>query len=611
METQAQSLSHCILFQPSGRVGDAAEGQTVLEAASRHGVGLPSECGGQGTCGKCRISAQPRNCLAPLTEEERTLLSPEELARGERLACQARIKGSGVIYSHTADHVEVSAKTGISATFPADPAVERLSIARLELPAACDDLAAAAISAARAVSGKEVRFEEMSAIAELSRAAKKGGPLTLVSHQERGVTAVLPGAARGSLGLAVDLGTTTLALYLCDLQRGSVLAAVGADNPQHFAGADVISRIAYADDHEKGAALLQKSVVDQIQELTGLLLADAGVRREDIDEMVVVGNTTMETLFASFHPHSLGVSPYLPPRRQPGDFRARDLGIDLKPGTNVHLFPVISGFLGGDTVAAILSEQPHRKDEVLLLVDIGTNGEIVLGNREALWATSCATGPAFEGAHLSAGMRAAAGAISKVDIDPATLRPFYEVIGGNGKVPPAGICGSGIIDALAAMRRVGLLRPNGRLNEGMPGIIADGRGIGQRFVLVPAEAYGREIAITLHDIRQIQVAKAALYTGIKILMRRAGVSRVDRVVLTGAFGARFDWRNAVLIGMVPPLTAQIQVAENAAGMGAILALLDKKRRLEVRELARTVRAVELAEEPDFQTEYILAMNFPD
>jgi uncharacterized 2Fe-2S/4Fe-4S cluster protein (DUF4445 family) len=611
METQAHAPSHSILFQPYGKLCEVEDLQTVLEAARGHGIELPSDCGGQGTCGKCLIAAHPENCLGPVSEAERSLLSPDRLARGERLACQARLKGSGVIYSLFSDQIDVSCKTGISGAFPVDAAIDRLVIPRLELPAGCGDLAAAASSRAHALFGKEVRFAEVTAIAELSRVAGSGGPLTLVCHAEKGVTAVLRGEHQRSLGIAADLGTTTLALYLCDLQTGQVVAAAGAGNPQRLFGEDVISRIAYADDNQRGAGLLQKLVVDKINEMTGPLTSGAGCRREEVDEMVVVGNTTMETLFAGFHPHSLGVSPYLPPRRLPGDFRARDLGLDLNPGSNIHVFPVISGFLGGDTVAAILAEQPHHQDEVLLIIDIGTNGELVLGNRKALWATSCATGPAFEGAHISRGMRAAPGAIHKVDIDPETLRPDYEILGDHGKVQPQGICGSGIIDAVAAMRRTGLLRPNGRLVEEMPGVFADGGHIGRRFVLVPAEDSRREIAITIQDVRQVQLAKAALFAGIEILLRQAGLSRVDQVVLTGAFGARFDWGNAVSIGMFPDLGASIKVAENAAGMGAILALLDRKRRLEAMELSGRVRFVELAEDPDFQREYIMGMDFPD
>ncbi|MGO9621136.1 MAG: ASKHA domain-containing protein [Desulfobaccales bacterium] len=611
METQAHASSHSILFQPYGKLCEVEDLQTVLEAARSHGIEIQSDCGGQAICGKCLIAAHPENCLGPVSGEERSLLSPDQLARGERLACQARIRGSGVIDSLISDQIDVSFKTGISGAFPVDAAIDRLVIPGLELRANCGDLTSAASSCAHSLFGKEVSFAEVTAIAELSRAARTGGPLTLVGHRERGVTAVLSGEHQGSFGIAADLGTTTLALYLCDLQTGRVVSTAGTGNPQRLFGEDVISRIAYADNNEGGAGLLQKLVVDKINELTGPLISGAGIRREDIDEMVVVGNTTMETLFAGFHPHSLGVSPYLPPRRLPGDFRARDLGVDLNPGANIYVFPVISGFLGGDTLGAILAEQPHHKDEVLLIIDIGTNGELVLGNRKALWATSCATGPAFEGAHISRGMRAAPGAIHKVDIDPETLRPSYEVLGDNGRVQPQGICGSGIIDAVAAMRRAGLLRPNGRLVEGMPGVFADGGHIGQRFVLAPAEDSSREIAITIQDVRQVQLAKAALFAGIKILLRQAGLSRVDQVVLTGAFGARFDWGNAVSIGMFPDLGANIKVAGNAAGMGAILALLDRKRRIEAIELSEMVRCVELAEEPDFQREYILGMNFPD
>ena len=608
----AQQPTHRILFEPCGRLCDAEGSQTVLDAARCHGVFLQSDCGGEGSCGKCIISANPPNCLSPLSGEERSLLSPEQLSRGDRLACQAQIEGPGIICIPGVDKVDVSAKMTISGTFPADPAIKRVFIPELELQPAYEDLTAAVCTASRTFAGTDIRFEDLTAIRELSSAVKNGGPMTLVYHRERGVTSVLTGERNRSLGIAVDVGTTTLALYLCDLRTGALLCSAGAGNPQRLFGEDVISRISYADNNGQGTGVLHKLVIDKINELAGNLLAETGFRRDDVDEMAVVGNTTMETLFASLHPHSLGVFPYLPPLRFPGDFSAQDLGIGLNPGTNVHIFPVISGFLGGDTIGAILAEQPHRKNEVLLIFDIGTNGEIVLGNRDALWATSCATGPALEGAHISCGMRAAEGAIHRVDIDPGTLRPFYQVLGDTGKVRPQGICGSGIIDAIAAMRRTGLIMPNGRLVEGMPGVIPNESGIGRRFVLVPAEssASGREIAVAMQDVRQIQLAKAALFAGVKILMRKAGINRVDRVVLTGAFGARFDWGNAVSIGMFPDFGADIKVAANAAGMGAILGLLDSKIRHEAVEIARMVRFIELAEEPDFQSEYVLGMDFP-
>ena len=406
-------------------------------------------------------------------------------------------------------------------------------------------------------------------------------------------------------------------MYLCDLGSGDILACDAIANPQRVYGEDVISRIAYADEYEDGAERLHGILVRAINSVIERLLGRVGVVREEVDEMVAVGNTTMETLFAGFHPHSLGVAPYLPVIRAPLDFSASELGIHLNPGTNVHLFPTISGFIGGDTVGAILSERPHERSEVSLIIDIGTNGELVIGNRNGLWATSCATGPAFEGAHTSHGMRAAPGAIHRVEVDPSTLEVSYQVLGDdlNPDIKPRGICGSGIIDALASMRRAGLILTSGRMSEEFECIECDQNGIGRKFVIATAEktAYGREIAVTLQDIRQSQAAKAALLTGIKLLVKKAGLDRIDRIVLTGAFGARFDWRNAVDIGMLPKILpgTRVEIVENAAGAGAIRALLDKKSRKEALDLAQTVCFLELAELPEFQAEFLSAMIFPD
>jgi uncharacterized 2Fe-2S/4Fe-4S cluster protein (DUF4445 family) len=294
--------------------------------------------------------------------------------------------------------------------------------------------------------------------------------------------------------------------------------------------------------------------------------------------------------------------------------RAADLGLDLSPGVNLYLFPVISGFVGGDTMGVILADKPHQRDKNCLLVDIGTNGEVVLGNRQGLWVTSCATGPALEGAQLSCGMRAVSGAIHRVDIDPSTHEFKCQILGDKASTRPLGICGSGVIDAVAAMRRVGLLLPTGRFNEGMPGVLCDQKGIGRKVVLIPAErsGTGQDIVISLADIRQIQLAKAALAVGIEFLMRRTGIEELDRTVLTGAFGARFDWRNAVTIGMLPQavLEGEVLPMDNLAGVGAIMALLDKKARLEAANLSERIRFLELAQEPDFATRFPESTTFP-
>jgi uncharacterized 2Fe-2S/4Fe-4S cluster protein (DUF4445 family) len=290
------------------------------------------------------------------------------------------------------------------------------------------------------------------------------------------------------------------------------------------------------------------------------------------------------------------------------------LGLDLNKGANVHFFPMISGFVGGDTMGVIVSEAPYKRDEISLIVDIGTNGEIILGNKKGLWVTSCATGPALEGAHIECGMRASSGAIQRLSIDPVFRHVDYDVVGGREKETPRGLCGSAIIDAAAEMLRAGIMLPNGRLKEGVPGVVVDEKGIGRKYVLVPDQnsRKGREICITLNDIRQIQLAKGALSTGIKLLMRRAKINHIDRMVLTGAFGARFDWRNAVAIGMLPDTKtfSRVEIVENAAGSGAVKALLDKKYRKVARDLLPFINYLELAKEKDFSTEFAMDMTFP-
>ncbi|MFZ2447413.1 MAG: ASKHA domain-containing protein [Syntrophobacteraceae bacterium] len=615
-------MEHRIIFESAGLAHSAGEGETVAEAALALGAPLRSDCGGKGKCGKCRITALPPECLSPLCDEEREALTPEELDSGLRLGCKAGIVGPGVI-SIPAELLEgghAFGKTQLQVSWPVDPVIERIVLPPEPLSgenvSASHDMAGKIASRARDATGRDVLFTNH-ALGEISLPSFSTGELTLVSHAEKGVTSVIHGARSRSLGIALDIGTTTLALYLCDLESGNMLACDAVANPQRVYGEDVISRIAYADEHEDGAARLRGVLAGAVNALSGRVLGRCGAGRDEVDEIVAVGNTTMETLFAGFHPHSLGVAPYLPIIRNPGDFSASELGLDFNPGTNVHLFPTVSGFIGGDTVGAILSERPHERSEISLIIDIGTNGELVLGNRDGLWATSCATGPAFEGAHISHGMRAAPGAIHRVEIDPSTLEASYEVLGddSNPGIKPRGICGSGIIDALATMRRAGLILANGRMSEKFNCIGCDENGIGRKFVIASSDktASGREIAVTLQDIRQVQVAKAALLTGIKLLAQKAGFDRIDKMVLTGAFGARFDWRNAVAIGMLPKLSPEtrVETVENAAGAGAVKALLDRKSRKEALDLAQTVRFLELAEIPEFQAEFPSAMIFPD
>jgi uncharacterized 2Fe-2S/4Fe-4S cluster protein (DUF4445 family) len=566
------------------------------------------------------VAVNPAASLSPLSEAEAGALAPDQIAAGARLACQAKIIGPATVSipREALDGRDAVGKTGLEGSYPVDPAVRRLHIPHFSAIGSAgkpvkDHLEKVA-SFAEALYGEPVRFNSPSTTSALSLPFSYGGDITLASHRFQGVTAVLKGNRPGSLGVALDIGTTTVAAYLCDLITGKIIASAAAANPQRRFGEDVISRITFANEDENGLAILQKLLVDEINLLIARCLEKAKGEKADVDEVAVVGNTTMEHIFSGLHPHGLGFSPYLPVESGPRNLPAGTLGLDLSPATNVHVFPVVSGFVGGDTIGVVLSERPDLREEISLIVDIGTNGEVVLGNREGLWVTSCATGPALEGAHIAHGMRAVPGAIHRVDIDPETCRVSYETLGdaaGGAK----GLCGSGIIDAVAAMLRADLMLPTGRLREGAPGVVVDREGVGRKFILVSKEASAdaREIAVTLPDIRQVQLAKAALSAGIRMLMRRAGIVKVDTMVLTGAFGARFDWRNAVAIGMLlsPGDFGNVRLVENAAGVGAIRALLDVGQREEASRIAGRIRFLELAEDPDFSVEFSNALYFPE
>jgi len=613
----SRSSQPSLIFEPRGIRVEIESGRSLLDLAADGGLPLRSDCGGKGRCGKCQVEVSPAEAFTPLTEAEKGLLSAEQIAAGRRLACQAQaltpatvnVPGEGL------EGGDVEAKTGLKGAYPVQPTIRRVILPQADKSQPQDDYddLTGWLKARAGAAGLELPLGDPEPLRSLSQPKALSREVTLVLHRDRGLTAALPGRRERSLGFALDLGTTTLAGYLCDLASGQILATAGEANPQRRYGEDVISRIAFANQEAAGLRTLNRLVIEAINDLIGRCLDRVGAERADVDEVSLVGNTTMEQIAVGFHPYSLGQAPYLPVRRRPGDFRAADLGLDLDPATNVHVFPVISGFVGGDTVGAILAVRPQESQEICLIVDIGTNGELVLGSREGLWATSCATGPALEGAHISCGMRAATGAIHRLDVDPASLEVSYEVLGDPESARPAGLCGSGIIDAVAALRRAGLILESGRLREGRPGVIIDEEGVGRRFVLVPAgRAGGQEVALALADIRQVQLAKAALAVGISFLMRAAGVSRVDRLVLTGAFGARFDWRNAVTIGMLPQAAAggRVEILENGAGLGAVLALLDRTRREEALTLVSQVRCLDLAAEPDFQIEYPLATAFP-
>ena len=434
---------------------------------------------------------------------------------------------------------------------------------------------------------------------------------------DREVIDVRPGYHDEAFGAAIDLGSTSIALYLCDLGTGEILATESMMNPQTAYGDDIMSRMSYELDNEDGLATLHSVVLTGLNQLLRQACKTGGLQPKDILELVVVGNTTMHHLLLNMPTSNLALAPYVPTVHRALDIKARELGLEVNESANLHLLPIEASFVGADNMAVLIAEEPHKQDLEMLIIDVGTNAELVLGNRRRLLCTSTPTGPAFEGAHVEYGMRAAPGAIERVSIDPDSLEPSYQVIAAEGvgedgeKVK--GICGSAIIDAIAEMFRVGILDSRGRFDPNAESPrLRDGE-LGKEYVIAwEAEtSIGRDIPITLQDVRQIQLAKAALYTAAQILLREAELDKPDKIILAGAFGSHIDPTKALMLGMIPdcPIDKVLAVG-NAAGDGARIALLNRDKRTEAAEVAGAIRRVELPVDPDFQNQYMMALNFP-
>lgn len=616
-----------IIFQPSGRRGPARAGQTVLEAARNLGVEIESACGGKGSCGKCRVRIESDgDSVSDPGELEVRALGREEVTAGTRLACQTRIIRDVRVFvpeesRRVAQVVRKEAGTG---TVAIDPAV-KLHRVKLTPPTLAEATADAerllrALEREHGLRGLELDLQLVQRLPGLARAA--GWELGVCIWRDRKIIDVRPvSEPRPLLGLALDVGTTTLAAYLTDLETGEVLVTESAMNPQVAFGDDVIARLHHVAHDPGGLAELQKTVISEVNNLGARAAERAGVRTTDILDVVMAGNTAMHHLFLGLDTRNLGIAPFAPAVHRALDVRASDLGLNFHPGCRLFALPIEAGFVGADNVAVIIAEEPYRQDEIQLIIDIGTNGELVLGNRQRMLSTSCATGPAFEGSHIEFGMRAATGAIERVRMDPETLEVRFKVIGADKwsiDRPPAdigarGICGSGIIEAAAEMLKAGIILPTGNMNPEMQHervVLENGKP--RKFVIAwPEEtALNRSITVSLKDIRALQLAKAALRAGAEILLRAYGVEKPDRVILAGAFGTYIDKHAALAIGMLPDTDPErVESVGNAAGDGARFALLNLEKRREASWVADTVEYVELATDPDFQREYVEAMYF--
>ncbi len=634
-----------VIFMPAGRRGRVTPGQSLLDAARQVGVEIESICGGRLTCGKCKVVVEhgrfPKHAitstadhLTPPGDEEVALLARMGVNGDGRLACAACVTGDVLVFvpDESRAHKQVIRKSATERVIEVNPAVRQVyvEVDEAELGEHRGDWGRLQAALARQWQLTELTIDLL-ALRKLQERLRAGKwKVTVILWQEREVIDVLPGYHEGIVGLAVDIGSTTIAGHLCDLRTGAILATESTMNPQVVYGEDLMSRVSYAMTHKDGLEKMHTAVIETLNKLAARAAKETGLQSRDIHEMVVVGNTTMMHIFLGINPQELGGAPFALANREAMDVKARELGLRLHPAANVHILPAEAGHVGADNVAVLLAEEPYNQDEMMLIVDVGTNAEIVLGNRERLFSASSPTGPAFEGAQISYGMRAAPGAIERVRIDPETKIARFRVIGearwsdawpvGEAALEAqpahlaAGICGSGIIEAVAELFVVGILMPDGRFNptlEHHPRMQWHGRK--GAYILATAEqsANGQPILVTQDDVRNIQLAKAALYAGCKLLMGRAGVERVDRILLAGAFGSYIDPQYAMILGLIPDCDlARVTAVGNAAGDGARIALLNREKRLEGQRVAKEVTYLETAVHPNFQDEFVAALHLP-
>ena len=624
---------------PSGKRGLVEAGVDVLTAARRLGVDLDSVCGGRGLCTRCQFvpvfGEFPKHQLTSLANhvspkssleiaKERRLTRNGEL---RRLGCQAIIQGDLLV--EVPEDSQVFAPV-VRKDLPHRETAIAHNIRRINIKVAVGDDPCSGsdlgnvLSALRKESGLTELDISSAALQALSGAVKQEhGQITVAVHDNRQIIGVWAGIADGLYGVAVDIGSTTLAVHLCSLEDGKVVKTAGSMNPQIRFGEDLMSRISYIQmnpgEQEKLTSILRAA----IESLVTKCCSEADVAADLVVSCTVVGNSTMHHLFLGLDPSSLGMAPFRLTTSASHQHRASEVGLDAIPYSEVYTLPCIAGHIGADSAAVILAERPYERDQMSLIIDVGTNAEILLGNRDKLYACSSPTGPAFEGAQLSCGQRAAPGAIERVRIDPKSLAVRFRVVGVEqwsdepgffeavASTGVTGICGSGIIEVVVELFLSGFLGANGLFAESRVENSHRFKQDGRTWIFVLHESEYGNVTISQNDVRQVQLAKAALYAGIKLLMHKADVSKVDRVAIAGAFGAHIDAMRAMILGMIPdcPLDS-VKSIGNSASVGARIALLDHSARAEIERVVQKVVKVETALEPAFQSHFVQALPIP-
>jgi uncharacterized 2Fe-2S/4Fe-4S cluster protein (DUF4445 family) len=633
-----------VVFTPSGRRGSFPVNTPLLDAARSLGVDIDSVCGGRGLCGRCQITCaegafpkhqiqSSKDHLSPLSETEKSYNQRKKsLAEGRRLSCHTLLLDDCVIDvpPESQVHRQVVRKAAEYRDIELDAATRLYCVEvpepDMEVPKGDLQHLLDVLESDWGLSGLTC---DAALLARLQPALKESGRrLTVAVHRNHSIIALWAGFHDLAYGVAVDVGSTTVAVHLCDLSSGDVLASASVMNPQIRFGEDLMSRVSYVMMHPEGAQEMTNAIRVALNDLFKNVAKQVKAKVEDILEITLVANPIMHHLLLGINPVELGGAPFALTTDTAVEMPARELDLQINHGGRIYILPCIAGHVGADTAGVILSEEPQQQKAMTLLVDVGTNAEIVLGDKNRLLACSSPTGPAFEGAQISAGQRAAAGAIERVRIDPDTLAARFKVIGSDlwsdepgfieetSKFGVTGICGSGIIEVVAEMYLSGIVTVDGiidgELASRSPLVVADGRT--WSYVLYQSDLTENQapILVTQNDIRQIQLAKAALYAGVKLLMDKLDIDHVDRIRLAGAFGSHINVQHAMVLGLIPDCALnQVSSAGNAAGTGARIALLNNQSRNTIEDLVTNIEKIETAMEPKFQQYFVDAMAFPN
>ncbi len=643
MDTQPKPIDPLVLFMPSGKRGRFPIGTPILDAARQLGVYVESVCGGRATCGRCQIEVQEGNFakhqivsslenISPKGPKEERYEHIRGLPDGRRLSCSATIQGDLVVDvpQDTVINAQVVRKAAVDRQIDRLPAVQ-LCYVEVDEPDMHKPLGD--LDRLKNVLEKDWGWKDLLIAPYLIPQVqgilrKENWAVTVAIHRDMDssrpfIIAMWPGLKNEAYGIACDIGSTTIAMHLVSLLSGRIVASSGAPNPQIRFGEDLMSRVSYVMMNPDGREAMTKAVREAVNGLIGKVCEEGGVDRHDILDSVFVANPIMHHLFLGIDPTELGQAPFALGVSSSLQFWAHEIDIDVNPGARLYTLPCIAGHVGADAAGAALSEGPYRQDKMMLLVDVGTNAEIILGNRARVVAASSPTGPAFEGAEISGGQRAAPGAIERVRIDPETLEPKYHVIGvekwsdepgfeeAAGQVGVTGICGSAIIEVVAEMYLSGIISEDGVIDGSLaarsPRIFQHGRTFS--YLLRDGEP---RLVITQRDVRAIQLAKAALYAGVKLLMEKQGVDHVDMIRFAGAFGSFIDPKYAMVLGLIPDCDlANVKAVGNASGTGALMALLNRDHRREIEDEVHRIEKIETALEPHFQQIFIDAMALPN